>query len=263
MNRSVIVVAVIFLASGAVILPSAAAPFGTDTINGDLVLAPTDGPNGDYAYYDDDDELAIGFGPMNPKLRNGTEGVLTETVTSVDRVFTISNTDADLGRVWLTVDSAAITFYRGDDTDASVTGEVNAIVIEPGESVTVGVRIDARDGEVGATTLTLHAEPVVTPDKDDTPEPTDTPTATPTSAPTDTPTATATPSTPEVQTTVADDGVGTDGAEAKTPAATTGTPQPTQSLGGFGIDPISLALLVIGAGVVVVAMIRLRFGGDT
>ena len=263
MNRKSILTLVLACAVAATVLPSAAAPFGTDTINDDLVLAPTDGPNGDYAYYDDDDELAIGFGPVNPKLRNGTEGVLTETVTSVDRVFTISNTDAELGRVWLTVDSADITFYRGDDTGASVTGEVNAIVIEPGESVTVGVRIDARDGEIGATTLTLHAEPVVTSDDDDTPEPTDTPTTTPTSTPTDPSTVTATPSTPEVQTTAADDGVGTDGAEAKTPAATAGTPQPTQSLGGFGIDPISLALLVIGAGVVVVAMIRLRFGGNT
>ncbi|TKX54674.1 DUF1102 domain-containing protein, partial [Halorubrum sp. SS7] len=62
-----------------------------DTVaNGDLAIQPADGPNGRYAYLNDDDEIAIDVSASNPNIRDPSfEGVNVGATGRIDDVFTI------------------------------------------------------------------------------------------------------------------------------------------------------------------------------
>ncbi|WP_276270686.1 hypothetical protein [Haloarcula litorea] len=279
MNRTLLLL-VAALAAAAVLVPTGAVPFeatGADTIEDDLVVRPADGPNGDYAILNGDDEIELLLTGANPYVDG--EGINPDAVTPIPRVFTMTYTGDGAAEVWLTDDAADVRFFHGDDPDDSLEGRANSVVLAGGQQVAVGVRIDTR-GEHDveqAETFTIHAEgpddgssggsnsvdSFVEPD-DGTETPTATDTATETSTPTpneteqqtepsaaggDTETtaerrvesATATPTTAPTAT-------DTD-TEAETETASTSTTaadEPTE-LGGLGLGQLA----IVGGGLVV------------
>ncbi|WP_324663589.1 hypothetical protein [Haloarcula sediminis] len=243
------------LATAAVLVPTGAAPFGltgTDDVSGDIELRPADGPNGNYALLNENDELELLLTGANPAMEG--EGVSSNAVTPIPRVFTMTYTGDQYARVWLTDDAEDVRFYRGDDSDDSLERRANSVVLGPSETVTVGLLVDTRgDHDVEqADTFSVNAEVADGDDDDDgyTP-PTPTPTPTETPAPT-TPTET---SDGGVETPEGDDSTdGTPAAggtptDAETPVS---TPEAESSdggdglieLGGLGLGP----LVVIGGG---------------
>ncbi|SDG21224.1 DUF1102 domain-containing protein [Halorientalis regularis] len=155
MRRKLLALAALALA-GTLLFSSAAAP-GGDQIHEDVTLAPSDGPNGAYAVMEDG-ELTLRFGPLNPNVEG--EGVNAGSVTPFHDVFTITYTGDQRARVWLTTDVEDIRFYRDDDPDDGLGSRETAVVLEPDETVSVGVLIDATDGsvEADADQFTVHAE---------------------------------------------------------------------------------------------------------
>lgn len=138
---------------GAFVFPSAAAPFDfsqSDTFaDDDLAVQPADGPNGNYAYLNDDDEIVVDVSPTNPNLPADFEGVNPDALASADGVFTITYTADEYARVWIDHPDEAVTFTSGGE---SIEGEANNVTLGPNESVAVGLSIDTR-GEVAGTQL--------------------------------------------------------------------------------------------------------------
>lgn len=149
---------VVALATAALLVPTGAAPFGTDTVNEDLSMAPAEGPNGDYAILNEDEEIELLLSDANPAVEGG--GVDGNAVTPLSRVFTITYTGDESADIWLTDDSEDVRFYRGDDADDSLEGPENSVTLEPSESLAVGLLVDTRgDNDVeSAETFTVHAE---------------------------------------------------------------------------------------------------------
>jgi len=165
MNRSALLIA-IALATAALFVPTGAAPFGTDTVNEDLVMTPTEGPNGDYAILNENEEIELLLTGANPSVDG--DGLDANAITPLSRVFTITYTGDETARVWLTDDSEDVRFYRGDDADDSLEGPDNSVTLEPSESLAVGLLVDTRgDHDVeSAETFTVHAEESETDDDD-------------------------------------------------------------------------------------------------
>lgn len=131
---------------------------------GDLVISPASGPNGDYATMSDD-ELAIEIPDAN-----------IEGTTRVADVFTMTNEGSATMRVWIDHDAPdTVVFERSDGS--SIQGEANNVTVAPSETISVGLTIDAGSGLSPGDTLldefTIHAE------SDELGEPTPTPTPTP------------------------------------------------------------------------------------
>lgn len=153
MNRASIVVVALALA-GTLAFPSVAVPLtNSDRITEDVHLAPTDGPNGDYAYLADG-ELVVDLSATNPNVDGA--GVNPDAVTTVDDVFRIRYDGTQYANVWLTHESDAVTFRaRG----RPIESERNAVTLVPNESVAVGLAVDTTglrpDGLVDD--ITVHA----------------------------------------------------------------------------------------------------------
>jgi len=165
MNRMAPLV-VIALVTAVLLVPTGAVPFGTDTVNEGLVMAPAEGPNGDYAILNEDEEIELLLTGANPSVDG--DGLDANAITPLSRVFTITYTGDGTAEVWLTDDSEDVRFYRGDDTDDSLEGEDNSVTLEPSESLAVGLLVDTRgDHDVeSADTFTVHAEESGTDDDD-------------------------------------------------------------------------------------------------
>jgi len=149
------------LATAALLVPTGAfTPTGTDAVSDDLELRPAEGPNGDYAVLNENDELELLLTGANPSIDG--EGVPDNTVTPISNVFMIQNTDSDAAAVWVTDDAEDVRFYRGDNPGNSVEGSENGVVVSGGSSVSVGLRIDTRgDSDVAdVSTFSINAEPV-------------------------------------------------------------------------------------------------------
>jgi len=240
MNRKLAAVAVVgIIAAGALLFPTAAAPFTddgeADTELRDIEMAPADTPNGVYAEIGEDDKIRLNLTEQNQKVAG--DGVNGDAVTEIDNVFTITYTGDEMAYVWLTHDGpdADLTLYRDDSPTDSLEGESNNVTLASNETVSVSVLIDTR-GDHGVeqiTEFTVHAKlpeegdtstdtPTATPTDTPTATPTDTPTATPTDTPMDTSTPTDTPT----DTTDADEGSTGDGSAA-VEGADHGTPTPT------------------------------------
>lgn len=151
------------LATAAVLVPTGAVPFdttGSDSVTGELVLRPADGPNGDYAVLNEDDEIELLLTGANPSVDG--DGVNADSVTPLPRVFTITYTGEGSAEVWLTDDADDVRFYRGGDSDDTLEGREHSVVLSGEESIAVGLRVDTRgDHDVAdAGSFTIHGEAV-------------------------------------------------------------------------------------------------------
>jgi hypothetical protein len=126
-----------------------------DRVDEHVYLQPASGPgtNGEYARLDADGDLVLDLGAGNPGVDG--EGVPGGSVTTVADVFTVTYNGSRNATVWLTDDTEAITFVVDG---RAVESESAAVTLGPGESASVGLRVDARDGLPATTgTMTLHA----------------------------------------------------------------------------------------------------------
>ena len=269
MNRTYLIVVIAVALGATLIVPTAAAP---DTVGDQsLVFQPANGPNGAYAYYEDyrpgaGEELRLGFGPANPKLDSG-DGVPADTVTSFDRVFTITNNGTEAAWVDLADSSDRVRFYIGNNVDATN----NNVTVAPDETVAVGVVINTTNlGESSTgrldTTFSISAGPAdgtpgeSTPpnensgdagdsDDDDTPD--------------DEPAVTTQSTTPPTNDGTDPESSTESTAEAET-TGDTGTTGLIQSLGNVTTGP--LAILLGGVGLttlsLLVVFVRRRDSGD-
>jgi len=150
--RRTLILALLLVAAGSLIFTTGAA-----VIDGDadtfaeerLAVQPADGPNGNYAYLNDDDEIVVDVSASNPNLGPDFEGINPDSLAAADDVFTVTYTADEYARVWIEHEGENVTFVAGGD---SVEGEGNNVTLGPNETVAVGLAIDAR-GEVAGTQL--------------------------------------------------------------------------------------------------------------
>ena len=151
-RRRTVILAVALVAAASLVLTTGAAVLDgdADTVAEErLAVQPADGPNGKYAYLDEDNEIVVDISPTNPNLSADFEGVNPDTLASADGVFTITYTADQYAYVWIEHDGENVTFVTDGDP---IEGEVNNVTLGPNQTVTVGLRIDAR-GEVAGTQL--------------------------------------------------------------------------------------------------------------
>ncbi|WP_281194871.1 CARDB domain-containing protein [Halorubrum sp. F4] len=166
--RRTAILAVLLVAAGSLAFATGAAVLDgeADTLADDrIAVQPADGPNGDYAYLNDDDEIAIDVSASNPNLRNSSfEGVNVDSQGTIDDVFTITYTADRSAEVWIEQDDAGeegdgnLTFVHAD---GSIENESNGVTLAPNESVSVGLRFDTHGAEagtrLGADEFSIHA----------------------------------------------------------------------------------------------------------
>jgi hypothetical protein len=158
---------VAFAVSIALLVPSGAWPYDPTGVDrpdemDDIVLAPADGANGEYAVINGDGEIEILIGEMNPYV--DTEGVSKGSVSTIPRIFTVTNAGSESATVWITDDVDALQYVRGDQEYESVEGRPNRVTLGPNETVGIGLTIDARD-EVAvkrADSFSVHASGIKT-----------------------------------------------------------------------------------------------------
>ncbi|WP_436931431.1 hypothetical protein [Halosimplex halobium] len=189
---------------------------GDQAIDG-VFLDPANTSNGDaYAEINDQGQLRIELTNLN-----------AQATTTVDDVFTISSTN-HRSRVWIEHDAGSdVTFYRSD-TDTSIGGSGDRVVLGENETVPVGLRIDAGSESVVLTQITVHAEirPTATASPTTVAAGPGQSTPSPTPVPTAPPTTTATPTTEQPTTTAAPTTAGptsTDGGSTSTDDGSTPT----------------------------------------
>jgi hypothetical protein len=110
----------------------------SDPAGGDLYLQPATGPgaNGEYARLAADGDLVVDLGGGTAV---GGEGLNDESVTGIDDVFTVTYAGEGSASVWLTTDVDGIAFAVGGET---VDSPASAVELGPGETVSVGLRVD-------------------------------------------------------------------------------------------------------------------------
>ncbi|MDB2275156.1 CARDB domain-containing protein [Halorubrum ezzemoulense] len=148
-TRRTLTLALLLVAAGSLAFATGAAVIDgdADTVaDGDLAIQPADGPNGRYAYLNDD-EIAIDVSASNPNIEDPSfEGVNVDTTGRIDNVFTITYTADEYAHVWIEYASENVTFVADGD---SIEGEANNVTLAPNETVTVGLALDTRGATVG------------------------------------------------------------------------------------------------------------------
>ncbi|PSP83446.1 hypothetical protein BRC83_07090 [Halobacteriales archaeon QS_1_68_17] len=142
--RSFVVAAVIAVALA---VPTAAVTMGEDDAGtgGALTIAPSEGPNGEYATVEDG-ELRVDFDRLNDRA-----------TTRADDVVRIAANGSTAARVWVTVDAdAGITVYDG--SGQPIDSRAEAVELRSGEELSVGFEIDTRGSVPDEATITVHAE---------------------------------------------------------------------------------------------------------
>ncbi|OYR41957.1 CARDB domain-containing protein [Halorubrum sp. Eb13] len=131
-------------ATGAAVVDGPADTFADD----DLAVQPADGPNGRYAYLNNDDEIAIDVSASNPNIRDPSfEGVNVGASGTIDDVFTITYTGEQYANVWIEYDGdGEVTFVADGE---SIEGNESSVTLAPNETVTVGLAFDTRDATAG------------------------------------------------------------------------------------------------------------------
>ena len=133
-----------------------------------LGLDKCDTPNGSYAHLDDNGHLKIFMDEENP-TRDETPlgaGINSNSTTWFDRVFQICNQGKEAACVWIDDDEnwpevesgehegdRQVEFYLEDNDGMSIIGEENAIMLEVGHCVCIGIRVKSYDLEAGDTAL--------------------------------------------------------------------------------------------------------------
>ncbi|RLM52567.1 PGF-pre-PGF domain-containing protein [Halorubrum sp. Atlit-28R] len=150
-TRRTLTLALLLVAAGSLAFTTGAAVIDgdTDTVaDGDLAVQPADGPNGRYAYLNDDDEIAIDVSASNPNIEGPSfEGVNVGATGRIDDVFTVTYTADEYARVWIGDVSENVTFVAGGD---SIEGEANNVTLAPNETVAIGLAFDSRGATAGA-----------------------------------------------------------------------------------------------------------------
>ena len=186
MNRTLLVVALVLVASGAV-LATAAFTDG-DQIDPDnetgLFLNPADSEQGErYAHIDDEGAFNI-----------TVDDALPNTNTVIDDIFTVSFAGVEgsdePASVWITNEEGEVVDFYLMETGESADDPQIAIELDPGDSATLGVSLETGDSGPVTEQMTVRGE---IPDTDPTPTPTPTPEPTPSPEPTPEPTPTPTP----------------------------------------------------------------------
>jgi len=136
-----------------------------------VTLAPSDGPNGEYATVGDDGKLRLDFSSADG-------GFGRRSVVTVHDVFVVTNDGPTPVDVRIEDGADAVTFYRGSDTTDSVE---SARRLDAGRSLAVGVRLDLGDASSADSVrdvdgIAVHVERVATPTPG---TPTETPTGYP------------------------------------------------------------------------------------
>ena len=150
--RRTLTLAVLLAAAGGLAFTTGAAVVDgpSDTFAEDrLAVQPVDGPNGAYAYLNDDEEIVVDVSSSNPKLPADFEGVNPDSLASADGVFAITYTADEYARVWIDHPEENVTFVVDGE---SVEGRSNNVTLGPDETVAVGLEVDAR-GAVAGTQL--------------------------------------------------------------------------------------------------------------
>ena len=168
-TRRTLILAVLLVAAGSLIFTTGAAVIDgeADTLADDRVaIQPAAGPNGDYAYLNDDDEIVVDVSPTNPNLSADFEGVNVGSTGRIGDVFTITYTANETADVWIEHEGENVTFVTDD---GPVETESNAVTLGPNGSVSVGLQFDTRGAEpntrLGAEEFAIHAN-VTDPDSD-------------------------------------------------------------------------------------------------
>ncbi|GAB3416232.1 hypothetical protein GCM10027435_13230 [Haloparvum alkalitolerans] len=151
----VLAAASLALTTGATVIDGPA-----DTVAGDRVaIQPADGPNGDYAYLDDDGEIVVDVSATNPNLAPEFEGINPDSTGTIEDVFTITYTADRYAHVWIDHDGGeAVTFLAAGEP---IESRAENVTLAPNESVAVGLAFDAHgasaDAQLGADEFTVHA----------------------------------------------------------------------------------------------------------
>jgi hypothetical protein len=193
--------------------------FTPDPVADSVTIEPTSGPNGDYATIEDGEVT----------IQIDDTGVNTNSRTLLDSVLIIRNNRTSAVRVHLEDDAPSVSFYDSDSANRqSVSGAVNNVTLAPGETLTVGMRVDLTDTSAGPemavrneVTIVTGIQTVTPPDEDD-----DEPAATaePTGSDTPTPTLTGTGTTNSPTASPAENITAADDATATTPPTPATTP---------------------------------------
>ncbi|WP_128904151.1 CARDB domain-containing protein [Halorubrum amylolyticum] len=148
--RRTLILALLLVAAGSLIFTTGAAVIDgdADTVaDGDLAVQPADGPNGRYAFLNDD-EIAIDVSASNPNIEDPSfEGVNVGATGTIDDVFTITYTGDEYAHVWIGYPTESVTFVADGD---SIEGEANNVTLATNQTVTVGLALDTRGAAVGA-----------------------------------------------------------------------------------------------------------------
>ncbi|MGQ3328878.1 CARDB domain-containing protein [Halorubrum sp. FL23] len=149
--RRTLILALLLVAAGSLIFTTGAAVIDGDAdtfADDDIAVQPADGPNGQYAYLNDADEIAIDVSASNPNIRDPSfEGVNVGATGTIDDVFEITYTADEYAHVWIEYASENVTFVADGD---SIEGEANNVTLAPDESVAVGLALDTRGKTAGA-----------------------------------------------------------------------------------------------------------------
>lgn len=131
-----------------------------------LGMQPADAPNSQYVSTEGG---TVGIDLSNPEF--DAEGVGADATTRVDRMLRITNQGTQPVALWTTDDSEATTFFIQESNEAgaqqlTIDGQDNAIGLDPGESVYLGILVGTEDVEPGTQLLesvTIHANANVEP----------------------------------------------------------------------------------------------------
>lgn len=110
-----------------------------------LQLAPCEGStNGDYVTGADTGIMTLDLSGSNGNVAG--DGLNSESETIIHDVFQIANQGTQTVGVWLDIDSIdngnnnpAVALYQGDDLNSPIMGETNAVCLDPGDTVCVGL----------------------------------------------------------------------------------------------------------------------------
>ena len=124
---------------------TATGAFTTTTgVHENLEATPGTGPNGEYATVSDG-QLAFAFGEVN-----------REGITRFAGVFSLTYTGNASAEVWVDDGSSAVTFTALAD---SIEGEDDAVTLQPGDSLSVGVEVDTTETDrLSADGVSLNAK---------------------------------------------------------------------------------------------------------
>lgn len=117
-----------------------------DRMAADLSITPHPGPNGAYAYLNENDRIRIDLTETNPALSGG--GVNPGSTTDIDDVFVITYTGEESVTVGIehTDQAVDVTFRSDDGQDLSEFVELDAA---ERHSVSVGLEVDATAVDAG------------------------------------------------------------------------------------------------------------------